>query len=91
MGKSGPRNDCCSLDCAFAAPSSFQYPLARDSRQCGDKSPGRHIRDLYQRDLYDLHAGRPMDCTKPSTAGAGRQRSCAGLQYSLPADATAEL
>ena len=52
---------------------------------------GRHIRDLYQRDLYDLHVGRPMDRSKPSTASAGRQRSYAGLQGSLPADATAEL
>ena len=41
--------------------------------------------------LYSLHAGRPMDRSKPSNAGAGRQRSCASFQHSLPADATAEL
>ena len=93
-GASRPRNDFCSLGRAFTAPRSFQSPVARDvaQRRCGDKSPRLHTRDLYLRDRCDFHDGRPMDRRKPSTAGAGRQRSYAGLQRSLPTeDATAEL
>ena len=94
IGASRPRNDFCSLGRAFTAPRSFQSPVARHvaQRRCSDKSPGPHIRDHYLRHRCDFHDGRPMDRRKPSTAGAGRQRSYAGLQRSLPTeDATAEL
>jgi hypothetical protein len=45
---------------------------------------------LHVCDLYGLRAGRPMDRSKPSTAGAGRQRIYAGRQHSLSTGATAE-
>ena len=85
-----PRDECRSPDRAPAASRRFKDRPARGSaqRRCGNPVAGHHIRVC---DLYGHRTERAMDRSRPSAAGAGRQRSGADLQHRFPSGATVDL
>ena len=90
IGASQPRDECRSPDRAPAASGRIKDRPARGSaqRRCGNPVACHHIRVC---DLYGHRTERTMDRSRPSAAGAGRQRSGADLQHRFPSGATADL